>query len=83
MMESQRVFEQRYLDSVKSVSLISLNEYRRRFTGTAVEKPNNLTSCKIARSSTLQFPDYRILNHRIIVASFVCKGSKQESHQKW
>jgi hypothetical protein len=34
------------------------------------------TSCKIARSLTLQFPDSDILNHRIIVASFVFKGSK-------
>ena len=29
----------------------------------------------MTRSSTLQFPDSHILNHRIIVASFVCKGS--------
>jgi hypothetical protein len=34
------------------------------------------TSCKIARSSTLQFPDSHKLNHHIIAASFVCKGSK-------
>ena len=34
------------------------------------------TSCKIARSSTLQFPNSYILNHHIIAASFVCKGSK-------
>jgi hypothetical protein len=27
-------------------------------------------------SSTLQFPNGHILYHRIIVASFVCKGSK-------
>ncbi len=36
------------------------------------------TSCKIARSSTLQFPNGDILNHRIIVASFEEKGSTQE-----
>ena len=35
---------------------------------------------KIVGSSTFQFPDSYILNHHIIVASFVCKGSKQESH---
>ena len=35
-----------------------------------------MTSCKLARSSTLQFPDSNILNHRIIVASFEEKGSK-------
>ena len=35
----------------------------------------NIASCKIAGSSTLQFPDSYILNHRIIVASFVGKGS--------
>jgi hypothetical protein len=34
-----------------------------------------VTSCKLARSSTLQFPDSNILNHRIIVASFEEKGS--------
>lgn len=34
-----------------------------------------MTSCKLARSSTLYFPDSYILNNRIIVASFVCKGS--------
>ena len=33
------------------------------------------TSDKIARSSTLQFPDSYKLNHRIIAASFVEKGS--------
>jgi hypothetical protein len=34
------------------------------------------TSCKLTRSSTLQFPNGHILYHRIIVASFVEKGSK-------
>ena len=34
------------------------------------------TSCKIARSSTLQFSDSIILNHRIIGASFLNEGSK-------
>ena len=34
------------------------------------------TSCKIARSSTLQFPNSHILNHRMIVASFEEKGSQ-------
>jgi hypothetical protein len=29
------------------------------------------TSCKIARSSTLQFPDSHKLNHRIMAGSFV------------
>jgi len=33
------------------------------------------TSCKLTRSLTLQFPNSHILNHRIIVASFVEKGS--------
>ena len=35
------------------------------------------TSCKLTRSSTLQFPNGHILNHRIIVASFVEKGSQK------
>ncbi len=34
------------------------------------------TSCKLTRSSTLQFPNGHILYHRIIVASFVEKGSE-------
>jgi len=33
------------------------------------------TSCKLTRSSTLQFPNGHILYHRIIVASFEEKGS--------
>ena len=40
------------------------------------DKIQGWTSCKLARSSTLQFPDSYKLNHRIIVASFVCKGSE-------
>jgi hypothetical protein len=34
------------------------------------------TSCKLTRSLTLQFPNSHILNHRIIAASFVEKGSQ-------
>jgi len=34
------------------------------------------TSYKLIRSSTLEFPDRKIINHFIIVASFVCKGSQ-------
>ncbi len=33
------------------------------------------TSCKIALSSTPQFPDNYIINHRIIAATFVNQGS--------
>ena len=39
------------------------------------DKIQGWTSCKLAKSSTLQFPDCHILNHRLIVASFVEKGS--------
>jgi len=38
---------------------------------------------KIQGTLTLQFRDSHQRNHRIIAASFVEKGSKQESHQKW
>jgi hypothetical protein len=34
-----------------------------------------ITSCKLTRSSTLQFPDSYVFNHRIIIASFVEKVS--------
>lgn len=33
------------------------------------------TSCNLTRSSTLQFPNCEILNHRIVVASFEEKWS--------
>ena len=39
------------------------------------DKIQGWTSCKLAKRSTLQFPDCHILNHRIIVASFEEKGS--------
>ena len=36
----------------------------------------NITSCKFTPSSTLQSAYSHILYHPIIVASFVCKGSR-------
>ena len=38
-----------------------------------------ITFCNLTRSSTPQFPDSYILNHRIIAASFVEKGSQQKT----
>jgi len=32
--------------------------------------------CKFSGSATLQFPNSHILNHRVLVAPFVEKGSK-------
>ncbi len=43
-----------------------------------VFKMKKQLSVKLSKNSTLQFPDSHILNHRIIVASFVCKGSNND-----
>jgi len=38
----------------------------------------NLTTCNFTQSSSLYFPDRDILNHRILVAASVNKGSKKQ-----
>ncbi len=47
---------------------------------TVIGKSQELSAMTI--KVALQFPNSHIFNHRIIVASFVEKGSKQESHYK-
>jgi hypothetical protein len=40
-----------------------------------MDKDRKKVKVNFTKSSTLQFPDSNILNHRIIAASFVEKGS--------